>query len=246
MAVGNFLPRRYSELFKRMSVPHTGLRTVTLAHDPRYHTLYTHWMGDVVPDEWPAAKTNGTSAAVSVAGTAGSTTSVLRMVSGTDDNGYAGQGYYQHWKAGNGLYMACALIMPAAVTDLKIEVGLTDSSADAGAINAKATPTATADDAVVLILDTDDNAEFDLLQIAATTPAAAVENVKTLVGGTTYTFEFVGSGSMIAAYIDGAHVGTGTLTSTVALTPWVFCQARAVSTSKTLDCDWLYMTGPIA
>ena len=120
-----------------------AIKQLLIMNDPRYNAWYDNFTGDLIDDRYPAAKTNGTSAAVSVA------SSQLTLTSGTDDNGYAGQGLWlTGWKGDNGIYFEAQLAL-SSLTTQKMEVGLTDAVDDAGAVATKATPTGTADDFAV-------------------------------------------------------------------------------------------------
>ena len=85
MADINRLPRNYKPSFGRLASTSDAILNMATFFDPHYETIYTHFLGDALPGEWAAAKTNGTAAAVTVAASA------LTLTSGTDDNGYAGQ-----------------------------------------------------------------------------------------------------------------------------------------------------------
>ena len=237
MADIDYLPRNWFKSMRRAAAASDAVRNMLLVYNPEYHTLYTHFLGDALPGEWASAKTNGTSAAVTVA------SSQLTQTAGTDDNGYAGNGYGLFWTGTRGFYMETAFAIDT-VTSSKIEIGVTDAVDDAGAVATKATPTATADDFVVLVRDTDDNTELDLISGSNTTITANAENVYTVVGATVFRAEFRGRGTKVAAYVNSKHVGDGTLTAADALTPWIFTQARAVSASRIGTAEYLLMTGP--
>lgn len=240
MAAVDWLPRRYKQGFRRSAYPSAALRNTSLLADPSYETVYTHFLGDNVTAEWPAAKTNGTSAAVTYA------SSKLTLTTGTDDDGYAGQGFGMFWTGTKGWYFACELSTPSAITTLKFEVGVSDATDDAGAIGTKATPTNTATDCVVCVFDTDDNTELDIIEVNSGSAAEVATNIVTVATSTSYTFEFVGKGTEVEVFVNGVSKGTGTLTAATAITPWVFAQARAGAASRVVTCDWWFMTGSVA
>lgn len=234
----NYLPRNYIKSFRRAAAATDAVRNLMLLLHPGYTTLYTNFLGDALPGEWASAKTNGTSAAVTVA------TSQLINTTGTDDDGYAGQGFGLLWKGDNGVYMESAQSLDT-ITTSKIEMGLTDATDDAGAVNTKATPSATATDFCVLVRDTDDNTQLDVISQNTTGVAAAKENVYTVVGGTIFRTEFVAQNDLVAVFVNGANVAAdapmqgGTL-----VTPWWFAQARTSSASRVLSVEYVFCTGP--
>lgn len=234
----NRLPRRYKQSFRNFASASEAVLNMALIANPSYHTVYTHFLGDALTAEWPAAKTNGTSAAVTVA------TSRLTLTTGTDDNGYAGQGFGLHWKGDNGVYFTTEFTQLTAVTSSKIEVGLTDAVDDAGAVNAKSTPTATADDFVVLVRDTDDNTELDLISAIDTVVSANAENVYTVAIDTAFIPEFRYQNDACAVFVNGSHVGSGACQGGDLVTPWWFAQARAGSASRVVVAEWGFCTGP--
>lgn len=239
MADINFLPRNYLKQVRRSNVAAAGVREMMLNYDPNYITVFDHFLGDVITDQYPAAATNGTSAAVSVA------SNQLILTTGTDDNGYAGQGYGLFWKGDNGIYLESAQSLSSVATGIKFETGLTDATGDAGAVNSKASPTGTADDFCVLILDTDDNAQWDIIsELDNGGPVANAENVFTATGGVIFRTEFVAQNDAVAVFVNGAAVGAGSMQGGDLVTPWWFCQARAGTDSRTANIEYFFCTGP--
>lgn len=232
------LPKAFSRSIKRSYAAGEGARLALLALDPRMHVLYDHFLGDLIQDEYAAAKTNGISAASSVA------SSRLTHVTGTDDNGYAGNGFGLFWKGDLGVFMETMAVLPAAITTLKFEAGLSDAHDDAGAVNAKATPTATATDFGVLIFDTDDNTEFDFITQKASGVAAAKENILTLAANQVLKMGFRAQNDVIEALVnDVVKGGFGPIEGGSLLTPWLFAQARAGSASRTMLWEYLFVIG---
>lgn len=235
----NYLPRNFIRSFRRAANASDAVRNMMLAYHPGYTTVWDNFLGDLITDEYAAAKTNGTSAAVSVA------SSQLIMTTGTDDDGYAGQAFGLFWKGDNGIYMESAQSVSAVTTGIKFEVGLTDATADAGAVATKATPSGTADDFCVLVFDTDDNAEWDIIsELDNGGPVANAEDVFTAVGGTIFRTEFVMQNDIVAVFLNGANVGSGSCQGGDLLTPWFFTQARAGTDSRTGNVEYLFCTGP--
>ena len=130
----------------------------------------------------------------------------------------------------------------------KIELGFTDviSGTDAGAVNAKATPTFTATDAVVLVRDTNDDTALTLVGVAAGT-VAAVEDFDTVIAAATeYYFGIaIRDGAARGFLLDASGILleetawiASMVTSTVLLTPWAFVQNRSAS-NRTLRLDYM-------
>ena len=125
---------------------------------------------------------------------------------------------------------------PAAVTTMKIEVGFSDADDDAGAINAKATPTFTATDCAVFVVDTDDDANIAFISAKAGT-AVATQDIQAIAASTTYRFAVRIEGDSVSAYINGSQVAghADGIEGGNALTPWAFVQARTGSASRTIQ-----------
>ena len=235
----NYLPRNYLRSFRRAANASDAVRNMMLLAHPGYATIFDNFLGDAINATYETAKTNGTSAAVTVAG------SQLVMTTGTDDNGYAGLGPWVGWKGDNGIYFESAQSVSSIATGVKFEVGLTDSAQDAGAVATKATPTGTADDFCVLVLDTDDNAEWDIIsELDNGGPVANHENVFTAVGGVVFRTEFVMQNDLVAVFINGQNVGGGSCQGGDLMTPWWFTQARAGTDSRTGNVEYVFCTGP--
>jgi hypothetical protein len=196
-----------------------------------YDVFEDKFWGDLIRDEYPAAKTNGTSAAVTFA--EHNVNGYLSLVSGTDDNGYAGQGLGLQFTGDRGLLAEFLVTTPAAVTTMKFEVGVSDADDDAGAINLKTTPTLTATDCAVFCLDTDDDANIAFIT-GNSGSATATQDIVAIAASTTYRLGVRVEGDSVSAYINGTQVASGTIEGGSALTPWAFVQARAGTASRTL------------
>lgn len=248
MADDNYLPRGWAKAMQNAAAASSAMRNMLLMYDPRYAPMYTHFLGDALTAEWPAAVTNGTSAAVTVA------SSRLTLTTGTDDNGYAGQGYGLFWSGDRGYFFESKQAIDSAA-DSKWEVGITDAiTGDAGAVNAWDTPTCRADDCVILGRDTDSTADtVDVIsRLDAGTAVLAVDSasdVFTLVGGTYFTTEFRAQNDLVAVFINGRQPAYNTAPSLQGgdlVTPWWFAQARAATDSKIMTVDYALMIGPEA
>ena len=178
-----------------------------------------------------------------------------RMDAGTADDGYSGAGTSLSYRTDLNPIIAVRLNL-SAVTSVKCEVGWTDAESDAGAINVLATPSFTASDAAVWIVDTDDTALWQGVGVDTAVAATKQEPTSDEVGPTAATFETLivalreyDSTDRVAAakYVRLNSAGnrtyesdwiTGSLTSNVLLTPWVFVQNRS-ATQRLCDIDYI-------
>ena len=193
--------------------------------------------GDSLDVRYPAAKTNGASAAVTH--TEHNVNSYVDLVSGTADDGYAGQGYGLHFTGDRGLLAEFIVRTPATITTMKIEVGMSDADDDAGAVNQKATTsTATATDFAVFVVDTDDDTNIAFISAKGGT-VVETQDIVALVASTTYRFAIRIDGDNVQGYINGeqaaGHGSDAGIEGGNGLTPWAFVQARAGSASRTLQ-----------
>ena len=201
------------------------------------------FFGDALDAQYPAAKTNGTSAAVTL--TEHSANGFLQLVTGTANDGYAGQGFGMNWTGDRGVLMQAIITTPAAITTWKWECGVSDADDDAGAVNVKATPNATAADYGVFVYDTDDDTSIAFHSAKAGT-ITATEGITTCVVDTTYRLAVRVTGDNITAYINGEVVAEhgGGIEGGSGITPWAFSQARAGSASRILKLNRWGMNQP--
>ena len=134
-----------------------------------------------------------------------------------------------------------------AITTVKVEVGFTDVTTDAGAALVLAPPTATADDAALWVLDTDDDANWQGFGVAATVLATKYEPA---IAPTAATFETLvvalrDDNARFIRLAEGGGMTTdsgwlpGFVTSTVPLVPWIFVQLRAGTIDRNLQVDFI-------
>lgn len=198
--------------------------------------------GDALLGLYPSAKTNGTSAAVTFA--EHNINGFLSFVSGTADDGYAGQGMGLQFSGDRGVLFEAIVETPGAVTTMKVEVGLSDADDDAGAVNQKATTTTvTATDTAVLCFDTDDDTNWGFFTAKAGTVTENHDKLAIAVS-TVYRCAIRVETDSVAAWINGQYMGGGTIEGGNALTPWVFVQARTGSASRTLKLHKWRVTQP--
>lgn len=237
----NRLPSNFARAMRQGTTASEAVRNIIKAYDPTWHVVYTNFLGDALPSEWPAkAGTNGT---VTVA------TSQLTLTSTTTDNDSAGQGYGLFWKGDNGIYFESQQSLDA-LTTVKIETGFTDATGDDGAVNVKATPNSTADDYCVLAFDTDDNTQLDIIsRLDAGTAAANAENVHTLVAGTDFTTAFIAQNDAVSVQIGSSSgnlkvAGAGSMQGGDLVTPWFYVQSRAGATTRIYTVEYMLCAGP--
>ena len=143
------------------------------------------------------------------------------------------------------------------ITNVKVEVGFTDALDDAGAVNAKVTPTFTATDCAVWCLDTTDNAYWEGLAAnnGSTLPMVTVEAAISPVADTyeylmvelnendsasnecTVTFRrFDADGYLTYEGVGGRGTNQGP-NGNVLLTPWIYIEARSAA-EKIMTLDY--------
>jgi hypothetical protein len=223
--------------------PGNPMADLLAASDMDYNEFKDDFRGDQLLAIYPAAKTNGTSAAVTFTE---HNNGQLDFVTGTDDNGYAGQGLGLQYNGDRGVTCEFHIQTPSSLADFKFEAGLADADDDAGAVDVKATPTGTGTDFAVVIYDSDDDSALSLVHSKAGS-LAKVDFALTLAVSTRYHIALRADGDDVKAMVRSLGASSGAREEVVAnavagagleggndLTPWVFAQARAGSASKTL------------
>jgi len=222
------------------------------------------FLGDTLHSGYQAAN-NGTAAAnIAIsAPTSAVADGQATLVSGTDDDGYSGASLGLHYY-GSRHAVTSAILKVSAITTVKFEFGFTDVTAgtDAGATNVLATPTFNATDFAGWVFDTDDTTGLQAVGVKNGTAATKVEpsSINGNDGDATpnadeWLYLAVALRGTDARFYAGLmHDGSndnakrltitydsdwksGFITSTVALTPWVFVQSRAGAASRTLTLD---------
>ena len=163
------------------------------------------------------------------------------------DNEYAGISLPELAFTGDRNAVMAVRLAIDTLTTVKVEVGFTDVTTDAGAVNDLAAATATATDAALWILDTDDNGNWQGFGVANGTVATKDESG---ISPTAATFE-----TLLVALRDGnarfQRFATGGgltydsgwqasfITSTVAVVPWIFVQLRTGTIDRNLQIDFI-------
>jgi len=189
-----------------------------------------------------AAGANSAAAAIST----GVVNGAILLDAGDANAGRCDLSWGLHYQAQlNAIYIA--RFSMSSLTTRKFEIGFTDviSGTDAGAVNVKATPTWTADNAVVLCFDTNDDTNLTLMGVKATTAATVADFSTTLSAATYYYFGVAlfgddnARGFLLDAngYLLEEEVIEDAVTSTTLLTPWLFVQNRA-GTAGSMTVDW--------
>ena len=225
------------------------LRDIVIPSSFDYTVTEDSFGGDAIVDEYPGAKTNGTSAAVTF--TEHNANKYLDLISGTANDGYAGQGYGMHFTGDRGCLSEFIVRTPAAITTMKFEVGLSDADDDAGAVNQKAESgsgtSATAGSFAVFVFDTDDDANIAFVSAKAGT-VVSTHDIQAAAVDTTYRFAIRVTGDNVEGFINGskvaAHGGNAGIEGGTGLTPWTFVQARNGSASRTLQWHKWRVTQP--
>mgnify|MGYP001589626636 CR=1 FL=1 len=245
MADINFLPRRIDKAFSRSAVPESVKAMLVLHGNPEYTSYWDDFVGDSA-GTWPADANWGYPA------TAGTGTEVIALgaleggalvlTTGANANDSAGQGVGLHWKGDNGVYFAAKAKIDD-ITNAKFELGLTDSLADdAGAVATKATPTFTATDCAVLVLDTADDANVTFVSNGGTSDGNT-DSTYTLANDTYFIVEVVVQNDTATGYINGQLVGSGNIEGGNLLTPWLYVETNTTAT-RTLTVDWALCISP--
>ena len=166
------------------------------------------------------------------------------------DNEYGAIASGLEWEGDKKAVMACRIKI-SDITTVKVEVGFTDAiSGDAGAVNVLATPSYTADDLAMWVIDTDDTATWQAVGVKATNGITKVED-STIVAPVNDTYQTLivelDDDAVRFSQLDlnqkmvyqsawqqnGIEGGTN-------VTPWVFVQNRANAIDRLVTMDYIY------
>lgn len=247
MPAVDFLPRKLYNAFSRggfLSEPVKGL--IALQGNPEYVAFWDDFMGDALDGRYAATVGTGTE----VIGVTAALGGTMTLTTGSVGSDTAGQGLGLHWNGDRGFYFISRLKCATRITGVKFEIGMTDSVSDDGAVATKATPTFTATDCALFVLDTTEDAEVTFVSNGGTTDANADADDFTLVNDTYLVVEVVCKGATdttgdnVAGYLNGQLVGSGNINGASPLTIWAYIEDLAQSTATTLTVDYWGCVGP--
>lgn len=245
MADIDYLPRKLQTAFSRSAVPESVKAMLVLHGNPEYVSYWDDFVGDSA-GTWPADANWGYPATVGtnteVIALAGGEGGTLTLTTAGSSGDSAGQGLGLHWKGDNGVYYAARCKLDDT-TSAKFEIGLTDSVADDGAVDTKATPTFTATDCAVFVYDTTDDTEVTFVSNGGSVDGAADATDFTLANDTYFIVEIVIQNDTAAGYINGQLIGSGNIEGGNLLSPWLYVETLTGAT-RTLTCDWQLCIGP--
>lgn len=218
-----------------------------------YVTWWDDFLGDTMRGDATAPGTyetvTGVDGAIDILADQLNGVAELRASDGNGaDNEYGGASLPELGFSGDLNAVMAARIHLDAITTVKVEVGFTDVTTDAGAVNALATPTFTATDCALWILDTDDTAYWQCAGCKDGTPATKIEpeisptaeTFETLVvalqgdNAKFYRLDANGKKTYESAWMTNAIEG-GTQ-----VVPWIFVQLRAGTIDRNVRIDYLY------
>jgi hypothetical protein len=165
------------------------------------------------------------------------------------DNEYCGISLPElNWTGDRNAWMAARIAIDA-ITTVKVEVGFTDVTTDAGAVDVLATPTTTAHDCALWCFDTDDTAYWQCVGSKNSTTPQKIEGG---IAPTATTFETL----IVQLHGDSAkfmrldQYGNKTyesewmaaaITAADKICPWIFVQLRAGTIDRNVSLDMLHV-----
>ena len=151
-----------------------------------------------------------------------------------------------NWSGAQNAVIAVRLSIDA-VTAVKVEVGFTDVTTDNGAVNVLATPTGTADDCAVWVMDTDDGLNWQCFGNKAGTEATKIEPGFPPVAATYETLivalrddnaKFLRLDANGSLTFESSWM-TAAITAADKLVPWVGVQVRSGTTDRHVNIDYI-------
>lgn len=214
-----------------------------------YVSFFDDFLGDVIADQWSAAKGSDAQAVIAtvVASTAGG---AVRLTSGdttTVAESLSSLTQALNWKANTGgLFVEARVKLVSSIANVAVNIGFTDDLATSTLEEpfsiSGTTITSNATDGVCFVYDTAQTNDYWHLQgVKAGTDTAINNSSKAPVADTYALFRLeLDSSGNATFFIDGVKVGTAAnaVTATVALTPVVSVMART-TTSKSVDVDYI-------
>lgn len=193
------------------------------------------FMGDAIPSEWQAISAGTAAAAIAIS--ADGANGLAALDAGTDSGGYSGaslsRGFTAQRNATLWVYAA-----PDTASSLKMEIGFTDAHNDTGgAVNVKATPTFTATDFVGWVVDTNNNANWEGMSVAAGSAKATIAAAQALTTTGRWFGVMLREDGMarwrmldaVASHLYDSGWQETRVTEDVLLTPWLFIINRTAS-----------------
>jgi hypothetical protein len=219
-----------------------------------YTRVFDDFYGDVIADQWSAAKGSDGQGIIAtvVSGAAGG---VVRLTSGDVGTGTAADGsvltHSLNWKANQGgLYMEARLKLNTSVASVCVNIGFTDvlatTTLEAPFTVSGTTITSAATDAACLVFDTAQTTDiFNLIGVKNNTDTAltATSNSFAPTADTYATYGiYIDTAGSATAFINGAKVATvaNAVTATVALTPVISIETRTTAI-KEVDIDYIFV-----
>lgn len=239
----DFIDDQTSKIIDRMKL--RGGRYGDLVHRV---TLFDDFLGDVIADQWSAAK--GSDGQAVIAAIQAAASGAVRLTSGdttTVAESLSSLTHALNWKAANGNLVFEAKVTPvSSVADVAYFVGFTDvlatTTLEEPASLSGTTYTTTATDAVGFLFDTAATTDtIRLVGVANDVDATHADSGAAFTADTAATLRIeLTAGGDAKFFINGAAVGTvaAAVTASVALTPVVSVMART-TTSKSIDVDYV-------
>lgn len=247
MSSNNYLPRRIQDAWARMAAPESLKAMLALHGNPAYVSFWDDFVGDSA-GTWPASANWGYPSTVGtgteVIAISAAVGGELSVTTGGTSGNSAGQGLGLHWKGDNTVYFAARMKIDD-ITSSKFEIGLTDSVADDGAVDGKATPTFTATDCALFVRDTTEDTALTFVSNGGPGTDGNADAAFAVTNDTYFIVEVVVQDDFASGYINGVHVGDGSIEGGNALTPWVYVETLTTGT-RTVTLDWWLTIGPRA
>lgn len=251
MPAVDFLPRKLQDAFSRLGVSEPLKGLLALQGNPEYCSFWDDFTG-TRSGTWPAgtpyASTVGVN--VEVIGLTQAVNGTMTVTTAAADGDSAGQGFGLNWSGDNGFYFI-ARVSINRITLIKFEIGMTDAVNDDGAVLVKATPSFTATDCALFVLDRTDDAEVTFVSNGGTTDANADATDFDIAATTFFIVEIVGrgptdtTGDNVTGYINGQRIGSGNINGASPLTIWAYAETLAgASAAATLTVDYWGCIGP--
>ena len=218
------------------------------------------FLGDSLDAKYPAATTGVDGSFDKIAGgISGEATIDVGDGANSADNEYGGIGLGGlEWKGDLNCFTV-ARIKQSALATCKVEFGFTDSFGDAGAVNDLAAGSATADEAAVFVVDTDDTTTWQHFTVkAGGTPVKDETLIYNDVAGTATVTPIADTYQYMGVFLEGDNAifktwdASGSLVSSVGISgaieggvavgPWLFVQNRAGTIDRLVTIDYI-MTG---